>query len=218
MKILLLLLIPVCGFGQKKGDNVIMPSAQFVASHDSMMHKIFPFNDSTVHYELIINVDSVKKNILFQRAKIWQVKMLNSPKYSQQFEDKEGGFIALQAAFSEPYNDPLSKGSIIDLSFFFSLKIYVKDYKAKIVIDDIKMIGVDSEQEPIETHFLTQTQKEDIMISQLPKKMRGRFNNYNERENELKAMAKTYQYANLEFISLMNDFKNAIINKSEGDF
>ncbi|MGN6532988.1 MAG: DUF4468 domain-containing protein, partial [Ginsengibacter sp.] len=191
---------------------------EFVNSHDSILHKVFSFNDSKIHYELIISADSLKQNNLFQRAKIWQVKMLNSPKYSQQFEDKEGGFIALQAAFSEPYSDPLTKGSIIDLSFFFSLKIYVKDYKAKIVIDDIKMVGVDSEQEPIETHFLTQTKKADYMISQLPKKMQKRFNNYDERENELKAIAKTYEFANLEFISLMNDFKNAIISKSEADF
>lgn len=219
MVLFVALLIPICVFGQKKGVYRIMPSDAFVSSHDSILHKVFPFNDSTISYELIINADSLKKNELFQRAKIWQVKMLNSPKASQQFEDKDGGFIALKTNFSEPYKDPLSKsGSIINLRFIFSVKIYLKDYKAKIVIDNLKMVGLDLEDEPIETHFLTQTQKADYMISQLPKRTQERFNNYDERENELKAIAKTYEYANAEFYSIVQDFKKFLTIKSESDF
>lgn len=221
MKLLFtLLLLPLLTFAQKR-NYIIMPSNEFVSSHDSILHKIFPFKDSKVYYELVIDADTLKKNDLFERAKIWQVKMFNSPKTSQQFQDKESGFIALKTNFSEPYRDPLGKtssDSIINLSFIFSLKIYLKNYKAKIVIDNINMLGINLEEEPIETHFLTQTRKEDDIISELPKRLQRQFNNYAEREKELTSWNKTYRYANIEFKSIMENFKNAILSKSESDF
>lgn len=219
--LIIIFLLPIICLGQKKDDYRIMPSSDFIKSHDSLLNAVFPIKESKVYYELVVKADSINQNELFKRAKIWQPKMFNSPKDAQAFEDREIGFISIKTNFSSPYKDPLSESvndKIINLSFLFSLKIYTKDNKAKIVIDDLMMFGNKMELYPIETHFSTQTQVVDSMIQQLPKRLRSRFNNYEERKKELISWKETYDYSDAEFISILESFKKAMTLKSESDF
>lgn len=221
-KLLIILLFPISCFAQQKRDDYkIMPSTEFIISHDSILNAVFPMKESKVIYELVVITDSVSQQELFKRSKIWQTKMFNSPKDAQNFDDKGLGFISIKTNFSEPYNDPFAESGddkILNLNFVFTVKIYTKNGKAKIVIDDLMMFDAKMKLFPIETHFSIQTQEEDSMLPLLPKRLRRKFNNYESRKRELLSWKETYEHADVEFKSIMEGFRNAMILKSESDF
>ena len=59
----------------------------------------FPNKDGKINYSEVVNVDSVKKEELYNRAKHWLVETFNSAKDVIQIDDKENGEIVGKGYF-----------------------------------------------------------------------------------------------------------------------
>lgn len=101
---------------------------------------VFPVRDGEVYYEKIIGLDSVNKQEIFKRTKIWAVDAFRSQKNALQTEDKEDGFIIYKTNFTELFTMP-SLAAIPNpkpdvWTFYCTIKFLIKDSKCKIIIYD----------------------------------------------------------------------------------
>lgn len=100
------LLTTLCCFGQN--ENIV-----------------FPVKDGHIKFEEIISVDSLKKDDLYNRAKLWVINTFKSAKQVITADDKEIGIIKGNGVFI------VLKGHLQEQTIRFTFEINVKDYKYK---------------------------------------------------------------------------------------
>lgn len=119
-------------FGQKKDkyqkevDKYTLDSA----------HRIFPQTGGIVIYTDVVQIDSAKKEELFNRAKAWFVSEYKSANDVLQMQDKDAGIIIGKGMFKAGLNMGIMVGyQIVDV--YHTVKIYIKDGKYKYEITDL---------------------------------------------------------------------------------
>lgn len=131
-------------------------------------YEIMPMDNGRVVYSLIIDVDSLSKDIIYGKLKEWAVDHYGSQKAALQSEDKESGFIAYKGYMKAVgYGiGGLLNGKEMAYHLFHTLKFYVKDGKYRIVVDDIRTYNLteeriigSAEQHPIEDRGKGQKKK-----------------------------------------------------------
>lgn len=106
-------------------------------SGQNLLYGILPQENGAVVYTKIIQVDSTSKEKLFVTLKDWAVNNFNSQKYTNQAEDKEGGYLVYRGVFG--FIDTV-KGRIFGLVPYeiqFTLKFYIKDNKVKTTVTEL---------------------------------------------------------------------------------
>lgn len=99
---------------------------------------VFPVKDSAIYYERIVTLDSTTKENIYKGVKSWGVNAFKSQKDVLQADDKEIGLIAYKYWFSEIYNAEFEGiKSSAEWKYNATMKIFIKDDKIKIVIQDI---------------------------------------------------------------------------------
>lgn len=106
-----------------------------------------PVKDGMAYYEKIVDLNS-SKDTLFNKAKLWVVGLVREPRYAIKTDDKESGTIIFHAntKFYYPYQFIYKKKTETgqeEGTTYFTMKIFLKDNKAKIVFTDIKIINTD---------------------------------------------------------------------------
>jgi len=128
----------------KKLLTFILLTTVVVCSHgQEKLLDILPLNDGVVTYTNVIQVDEVKKEELYSRAKKWFATTYKSSKDVIQLDDKENGEIVGKGNFKITYyaRDPIVNHTIT---------ISVKDGRFKYVITDLVYSDVQGDKFPIE--------------------------------------------------------------------
>jgi hypothetical protein len=112
-----------------------------LTAQDATLLSPFPISEGKVKYEKIIEVPGATKEVLYGRTKAWALAFYNSQKDVLQLDDKEAGVIAYKGFFSQSYVSPKMYGFNVPSTFQYweTIKIFLKDGKAKIVITDISV-------------------------------------------------------------------------------
>lgn len=88
--------------------------------------------DSAITYSKVIQVDSVNKDMLFQKGRQWFNDAFKSSKDVLQINDKESGELAGKGFMNIPYKYPaLGTKFNYDVDVFFKVNIWVKDGRYK---------------------------------------------------------------------------------------
>jgi len=135
----------------------------------------FPHKDGKINYSEVVNVDSVKKEELYNRAKHWLVETFKSAKDVIQIDDKENGEIVGKGYFKSWWDMGWIGGK--NVSVWETLKIQVKDYRYKYEITDF--IGKystnninENKEDPLEIWNATRKDVRNELIS-IDKYMQG---------------------------------------------
>ncbi len=88
---------------------------------------ILPEKDGIVNFEEIIMVDSINKDQLYKRAKLWVINTFKNEKYVTSTDDKELGIIKGTGRFTILKNQDV----------LFSFQLSLKDFKYKYHFYDI---------------------------------------------------------------------------------
>ncbi len=108
-----------------------------IAQKDKDGINIFPEVDGVINYTEVVTVDStIKKEELYNRAKMWFVDNYKSANDVIQMQDKDAGVIIGKGLFSYQYN-PMSLSDRTTINISHTVKIYVKDGKYKYEIVDL---------------------------------------------------------------------------------
>jgi len=94
---------------------------------------VFPRNEKKeIVYESVIEIDSVNKNELYERARLFIANYYKSAKTVIDYSDKESGQIIIKPVFSAKIK---SMGSLYDIGHWnYVFTILVKDNKYKFII------------------------------------------------------------------------------------
>lgn len=93
-----------------------------------------PIKDGHVFYENIVDVDSVLKDQLFERARMWAVDVFNNAKSVLQIADKETGQLSGKGIFNLQTNyRPVD----------FTFNIQFKDHKYRVQFYDFTFRAID---------------------------------------------------------------------------
>lgn len=105
---------------------------------DSLLYQVFPVIEKKVVYEKVIEAPGQSKDTLFLKAKMWALSAFKSQKAAFQTEDKEGGLIAYNTFFKNNFTSPPILGVSMkqDWEYWSQIRIYLKDGKAKVVIEN----------------------------------------------------------------------------------
>ena len=104
----------------------------FIIPKISISQEIKPLTfDST------ITVDSVKKDMLYQRARLWFTNYFNNSKAVIEIDDKEGGLISGKGILMSYCTYRLMGQHTDELNLRFTITIYLKDNKYKYLINNI---------------------------------------------------------------------------------
>src|SRR5882672_8278561 len=107
-------------------------------SQEKSLADIMPLKDGKVVYEKLILIDSSNKNSLYQRGKLWGLSNFKSQKNAIQIDDKESGILAYKTFKLYPYQIIIDKFPFSGkYKLEYLIKIYVKDNKVKLLIEDI---------------------------------------------------------------------------------
>jgi hypothetical protein len=120
----LLLTASLTGFGQKKLLDVL------------------PLNNGVVFYSEVIEVDSIRKDELYKRAKRWFVEAYKDANKVIQLDDKESGEIIGKGSFDAIWNATFVASHKVNVAH--TLKIKVKDGKYRYEITDFRVRYVTS--------------------------------------------------------------------------
>jgi Domain of unknown function (DUF4468) with TBP-like fold len=114
---------------------------------------VFSLKDGTIYYEKIITLDSTTKENIYIAVKSWGVNAFKSQKDVLQADEKEIGLIAYKYWFAETFNAVLEAGKTVsfDWKYYSTLKIFIKNDKVKIVVQDIELKNQDDYSMPILT-------------------------------------------------------------------
>jgi hypothetical protein len=165
------------------------------------------------YYEKVIDIPGSKDD-LFAKGKLWFVNSFKSLKDAIQSEDKEEGFIIAKGnfLFSHPYYSEKKKQVQLQKNPWpvraeFTLRMYFKDNKVKIVFTDIKFL------DPSNLTFL------DAMFSQVTleltkKKLTGDVRSQAAGATEIEK----YRSANETLKSFISQIETHMKKKSESDF
>lgn len=174
------------------------------------LHYAFPLKDNKVYYERIVEAPGQTKDHLYKTVKSWGVNAFNSQKDILQADDKEVGIIAYKYFFNNTFKAPKVFGveAVADWKYWQVMKIFLKDGKAKIIIEDVTLNDIGYNGFTIET-FRSSTE------SYFKKSMMGK--GYRE-----KYYAETYRNftnANFKITGLIDDLEKTLKSgKSEFDF
>lgn len=180
-----------------------------LAGQDTL-HYAFSLKDNKVYYERVIEVSGKNKDDLYSISKSWGVNTFNSQKDVLQADDKSGGIIAYKYFFKIPFKSPKVLGveNISDWQYWQILKIFLKDEKVKIVVEDVVLKDIGYGGFTIET-FKSST--EDYF----KRSMMGK----GYREKYYAETYRNFQGANSKIKSLIDDLEKALKSgKSEFDF
>lgn len=188
---------------------LLLLSAAASYAQDSTISQIFPMKDGMVEYERVIIVDSATKDQLFTKAKVWAISHYKSQKDASQSDDPQLGLLAFTGFFEIPFTAPKTMGVevIANRQYWHTLKIYVKDNRAKIVIDNIKL-GLNS------------TEKTSIETSTVwPKNMPKKYKEGSEYHRAYMQEARNnFILANIKFENIVSSLEQALKSKGEFDF
>jgi len=107
-------------------------------AQDSLLYQIFPLSNTKVIYEKIIETPGQNKDTLFLKAKVWALSTFKSEKSAFQTEDRNGGLLAYRTFFTNDFVAPSMMGftNHLNWDYWSQIRIYIKDNKAKIVIEN----------------------------------------------------------------------------------
>lgn len=170
---------------------------------------VFPVKDGKIYYEKVFNVDSTSKNELFSRAREWALTAFVSQKNALQTEDKEDGYIFYKTQYNNTFvmNAGVGRKSESKWAYDNLVKIYIKDGKAKISIQEISL---NAEGYP-NNSVLTFREDND---SYLKKMLYGK----GYREVIYKSARSNFIETNQFFMGMMANFETAINKKSASTF
>lgn len=135
---------------------LLFPSLLF--AQEGYLYKTdLPYDEfGNIKFERIFNFDSLSKDQLYSRAKTWFVENYKSANDVLQMDDKESGRLIAKGIHVYVVTD------LVDFQFdlWHQLKVYVKDNKAKIVLEGLK----------VEYSGVTMTMKELVSDEVLYKK------------------------------------------------
>lgn len=194
------LLTFIKSMGQQQTDEKILDT----------LHYAFPLRDNKVYYERIVEAPGQTRDNLYKIVKSWGVSAFNSQKDILQADDKEGGIIAYKYFFKTIFKAPKVFGveAVADWKYWQVMKIFLKDGKAKIVIDDVTLNDIGYSGFTIET-FRSSTE------SYFKKSMMGK----GYREKYYAETYRNFQRANTKINSLIDELEKALHSgKSEFDF
>jgi hypothetical protein len=95
---------------------------------------VFPVKDGHIIFEEVIGIDSLKKDDLYNRAKLWIINTFKSPKQVLTTDDKELGIIKGNGIFI------ILKGHLQEETVRFTFEIDLKDYKYKYSFSDFNFL------------------------------------------------------------------------------
>jgi hypothetical protein len=98
---------------------------------------ILPLKDGKVNYSGVVNVDSVNKTELYNRAKHWLVETYKSAKDVIQIDDKENGEVIGKVFFEIYWTNTFYSG--LNINIWHTLKIQVKDGRFRYEITDFSV-------------------------------------------------------------------------------
>jgi hypothetical protein len=103
---------------------------------------IFPLKDSSIYYERIYQFDSLSKEAIYKKSKSWTVTKFISEKSALQVDDFQNGFIIYKTHINEQFSNGTVSGIpiIFHPEYHFVIKVYIKEGKAKIVIDNLEVL------------------------------------------------------------------------------
>ena len=107
----------------------------FIILSSSAFAQNIPIDSITgkVSYTGVVNVDSLKKEIIYSKAREWFVLTFKSADDVLQMEDKESGKLIGKA-----YQDIIIKSLVpITTRMYYTIKINIKDYKYRYEITNI---------------------------------------------------------------------------------
>jgi hypothetical protein len=199
MKLLLILLLPIAVSGQMPAKDV------------------FPLADSSVYYEKVFTVDGIKKDTLYTRARQWALNTFVSQKSALQSEDREGGVIYYHT-FLQAYipTRVLGYSANAPVKYWFFLKIYAKDGKAKIVIDRVQYAF--EEMEPVSVLNLGKNGDQAFEETYKLAKMKIKDQDRVDHKNQMDEYRKSLIALDVNIRALMEDFGRAISKKGEAEF
>lgn len=174
------------------------------------LHYAFSLKDNKVYYERVIEIPGKKKENLYMITKSWGVNNFNSQKDVVQADDKEAGIIAYKFFFKKTFRAPKVLGveNSADWQFWQVMKVYIKDDKAKIIIEDVQLKDIGFSGYTIET-FKSST--EDYFR----RSMMGK----GYREKYYAETYRCFKNANIEIIALMDSLEKTLKSgKSDFDF
>jgi len=97
----------------------------------------FPFKDGLIVYSDVVQVDSILKDELYNKAKRWIVDTFNSGKDVLQLDSKENGEIITKGYFSAYWK--ISSVYVQDVKVWQTLRIQVKDNRFKYELYDFRL-------------------------------------------------------------------------------
>lgn len=127
-------------------------SSLTIFGQDSLLSRYFPMTENNVRYEKTLEIKGISQKVIFQRANIW---VLHTDRSEQdgilKTDDVEMSSVMYKDVFHLPFLEPnlilgVYKSSVL-LPVYFSLKIYCKAGRARVVLDDISF---DKKKIPIE--------------------------------------------------------------------
>ena len=96
--------------------------------------------DSLLTYTRILQIDSISKSDIYDKALIWCSKAFTDSKSAINVKDKESGVIAGKALFTSYYKIPKKKDSVISAAYsdyLFDWLIEIKDAKLRFSLKNI---------------------------------------------------------------------------------
>lgn len=174
------------------------------------LHYAFSLKDNKVYYERVIEVPKQSKDNIYKIVKSWGVNAFNSQKDVLQADDKETGIIAYKYFFKTIFKAPKVFGveAVADWKYWQVMKIFLKDEKAKIIIEDVSLNDIGYSGFTIET-FRSST--EDYF----KKSMMGK----GYREKYYAETYKNFQNANSKITATIDELEKALKSgKSDFDF
>lgn len=123
----LILLISIKSMGQQR-------------TGDSLLYNIFPVVDGLVAYQKIIESPGKTKSDIYKAIKSWAASTFTSQKDALQSDDLDAGLIIYKFNFPSSCERTVD-GDIetINTTYWQNLKVYIKDERLKIVVDNLKV-------------------------------------------------------------------------------
>jgi hypothetical protein len=100
---------------------------------------VFPLKEGSILYEKVISIDSFSKDDIYKSVKSWGVSAFKSQKDVLQADDKETGLVAYKFIFTILFESPpvLGKRYASDWTYWATMRVYIKEGKAKITVSDV---------------------------------------------------------------------------------
>lgn len=185
-------------------------NAQKQAEKQDTLHYAFSLKDNKIYYERIIGVQGQNRDNLYKIVKSWGVNAFNSQKDVLQADDKETGIIAYKFFFTKTFQAPKIFGvvSTAEWKYWQVMKVFLKDEKIKVIIEDVELNEVGYGGFKIET-FKSSTEE------YFKKSMMGK----GYREKYYAETYENFQSAHAKITDMIDDLEKALKSgKSDFDF